>query len=611
MPAKAKLVFILIVAVVCFLPTAAAQSRHVPSYLTWDDAPDTYPLRHYGDAQVRWGWETVDKALGPFFQQPFQVGDHTVFLIGSREEEYEFELLYRSERAYFWFEVGYQIDPAVLQVAGERFDYDIWELDRYLYGENATPGIDGDTRIHLVHLDSLIPGLAGFFSPDDQCAQHICLGSNQRDALYLILDYGPVGSDLYFSTIAHEFQHMIQYSVDGNEARWLNEGLSQLAEHLNGFGNDPISNINIQNYLSQTNFRFDGWSNEFNTQSLYYGGGNLFTIYLFERFGVETIRELARNPLDGLASVYDVLWRTQQIHLNDFMTDWWITNAIDNPYVADGRYYYQTLDFSRPIKTYPLNRAGHQGVVHQYGVEYLTLNQPGTYTLHFVGDSETPIMPTAPRSGDWMWWSYNAAASATSLTRTVDLTGVSQATLKYWVYGETGRFPGYLHVLASTDGQRWEILQGANMDIFNHHSQAPGPHYAGRINEWQADFIDLSQYTGRVIQLRFEYVTSNSVTGYGFVLDDISIPEIGWSDDAENSTGGWDVDGFLRTQQLVEQDWALVMITQEQTPHVLKIPVVEGEAIAQVEVPAEGAIFVVGAMAPFTPIEAQYTLSLN
>ncbi|MCB9438027.1 MAG: immune inhibitor A [Anaerolineales bacterium] len=611
MPAKAKFVALLVVAVMAgLLPTVIAQSPQPTHSLTWADAPSPYPVRHFGDAEVRWGWETVDKALGPFFQQPFQVGDHTMFSIVSSETPKEFELLYRSEKAYFWFEVGYQIDPDILVAAGERFDHEIWELDRYLYGENATPGIDGDTRIHLVHLASLTPGLAGFFSPTDQCAQHICLGSNERDALYLILDYGPVGSDLYYSTIAHEFQHMIQYSIDGNEARWLNEGLSQLAEHLNGFGDDPINNTNLDNYRNNPNFRLDGWSSLYD-QSLYYGGSNLFTVYLYERFGVETIRELARNPLDGLASVYDVLRRTQHIDLNDFTTDWWIANTLDNPAVGDGRYAYKTFDFSTPIKTTPLTGNQHLGMVQQYGAEYLTFNQSGSYTLHFVGDSQTPIMPTQPHSGDWMWWSYNAAASATSLTRSVDLTGVSQATLKYWLYGETGRFPGYLHVLASTDGQHWEILQGANMDIFNRHSEAPGPHYAGQINEWRADFIDLSEYAGQVVQIRFEYVTSNSVTGYGFVLDDISIPDIGWSDDAENGANGWDVDGFLRIPETVQQEWAVVILTHESTPQVVKIPVVNGEAIAQVDIPAGGATFIVGAMAPFTPLEAQYQLTLN
>lgn len=611
MPAKAKFVALVAVAVMAvLLPTVTAQSPQPTHSLTWADAPNPYPVRHFGDAQVRWGWETVDKALGPFFQQPFQVGDHTTFSIVSSQAPKEFELLYRSEKAYFWFEVGTSLAPDILTAAGERFDDEIWELDRYLYGENATPGIDGDTRIHLVHLAALSPGLAGFFSPADQCAQHICLGSNERDALYLILDYGPVGSDLYYSTIAHEFQHMIQYSIDGNEARWLNEGLSQLAEHLNGFGDDPINNTNLDNYRNNPNFRFDGWSSS-DDRSLYYGGSNLLTVYLYERFGVETIRELARNPLDGLASVYDVLRRTQTIDLNDFMGDWWIANMLDNPAVGDGRYAYKTFDFSHPIKTMPITGSQRLGVVQQYGVEYLTFDQPGSYTLHFVGDSQTPIMPAQPHSGDWMWWSYNAAASATSLTRSVDLSDVSQATLKYWLYGETGRFLGYLHVLASTDGQHWEMLQGANMDIFNHHSEAPGPHYAGQINEWRADFIDLSEYAGQVVQIRFEYVTSNSMTGYGFVLDDISIPEIDWSDDAENGANGWDVDGFLQIPEAVQQEWALVMLTHEDIPQVVKIPVVNGEAIAQVDIPAAGATFMVGAMAPFTPLEAQYQLTLN
>lgn len=593
-----------------------AQDDPQKRYLTWADAPVTQPIRHTGDAQVHWGWETTEKAYGPFTEHPFEVGERTDFLI-SGESGYEFELFYRSEHAYFWFEVGQHVNMKALTEAAARFDTDVWRLDRYLYGENLSPGIDGDERIHIVHLEQLSPGLAGFFDPDDQCAQSLCTASNQRDTLYMILDYGPLNSDRYFSTLAHEFQHMIQFTVDGNEYRWLDEGFSQLAEHLNGFSEDPINSDNVSAYLGDPNLRLDSWSLDYGEQSGYYGAGYLMMIYLYERFGVEFVRELARNPLDGLASIHDVLQRTNQgVGINEVVLDWWIANLVDNAYAGDGRYYYQTFNLDRDfLRVEPLTIGGqemvYRGLINQYGVAYFDVNEPGQYSLTFEGDYETPLALIKPHSGQWAWWSYNASGSATSLTRTVDLTRVDRATLKYWFSGETGRFPGYLHLLISTDGSHWGLLRGTNMELGDFYSDAPGPHYSGRFTDWQADFIDLSNYAGQSVQIRFEYVTNNAIAGPGFMLDDISIPEIGWFDDMETVSAGWTADGFLRTQEMVRQDWGLALVTEESIPQVSTISVENGQASATIEIPSGGAVIVIGAMAPFTPIEAGYTLRLK
>ena len=595
----------------------AQQGEQTGPYLTWGDAPVTEPMRHEGDAQVRWGLETADKVLGPFFHEPFQVGDHTVFNLGdSSLDEYEFELLYRSEHAYFWFEIGYQVDEAQLEATAQQFDTEFWDLLRFIYGENATPGIDGDTRIHIVNMEAYIGGLAGFFSPDDQCAREICAGSNERDAIYLMLDYGPLGSDQYFATLVHEFQHMIQFNVDGNEYRWMNEGLSQLAEHLSGYSDDPINAENMTSYLSNPNHAIDRWSYS-GGQAAYYGGGYLVNVYLYDRFGIEFIQELTQNQQDGLAGIQNTLELTgQDVSVDEVMRDWWIANYLDNPYVSEGDYYYQTLDMPQLPATVQVSwldgSVEHLGLLHQYGADYLEVNVEGTYTLDFSGDGETPLVLTGTHSDDWMWWSYNSTATATALTHTFDLSAVDGgATLKYWIWGETGDFPGYLHVLASTDGIHWEPIEGVNMEGFSRFSEAPGPHHAGRLDGWQADFIDLGDYVGSEIQVRFEYVTNNAVTGPGFVIDDISIPEIGWSDDVEGQSEGWDADGFLRTQQHVDQNWALVVIHKGDTPTVEIIPVTAGEASAQIDIGDDGAVVLVGAMAPFTQVDAGYRLNLT
>src|SRR5258706_507924 len=70
---------------------------------------------------------------------------------------------------------------------------------------------------------------------------------------------GPANSPQQLTVIAHEFQHLIQYNNDGNEQRWLDEGLAQLAEHLNGFNPHEIASSNLLTFLHYPNFQLNSW----------------------------------------------------------------------------------------------------------------------------------------------------------------------------------------------------------------------------------------------------------------------------------------------------------------------------------------------------------------
>jgi hypothetical protein len=66
--------------------------------------------------------------------------------------------------------------------------------------------------------------------------------------------------------------------------------------------------------------------------------------------------------------------------------------------------------------------------------------------------------------------------------------------------------------------------------------------------------IDLTPFTGGKVLLRFEYVTDDAIHNDGFVVDDIAVPELGWSDDAETD-GGWHAEGFRRTDNVLPQEF--------------------------------------------------------
>jgi len=127
--------------------------------------------------------------------------------------------------------------------------------------------------------------------------------------------------------------------------------------------------------------------------------------------------------------------------------------------------------------------------------------------------------------------------------------------------------------------------------------------------QWIQEEVDLSDYAGKQVQIRFEYITDTAVNGEGFLLDDISIPEIGYFSDFENDAGGWEADGWVRIQNALPQTFRLSLIKQGDTTVVEEIPV---SADNTAEIPLEfgngvdEVILVVSGTTRFTRQSAAY-----
>lgn len=70
-----------------------------------------------------------------------------------------------------------------------------------------------------------------------------------------------------------------------------------------------------------------------------------------------------------------------------------------------------------------------------------------------------------------------------------------------------------------------------------------------------------SPYTGQRVLSRFEYVTDDGVYLYGFLIDDLSILEIGFEDGAERDTG-WYAACFARVATTLPQYYAVQVIEE-------------------------------------------------
>ena len=65
--------------------------------------------------------------------------------------------------------------------------------------------------------------------------------------------------------------------------------------------------------------------------------------------------------------------------------------------------------------------------------------------------------------------------------------------------------------------------------------------FTGNSGGWYQEQMSLTPFAGHNIDLYFTYWTDPYTTGNGWYIDDIQIPEIGFSDNVEGGVNGWTV----------------------------------------------------------------------
>ena len=125
--------------------------------------------------------------------------------------------------------------------------------------------------------------------------------------------------------------------------------------------------------------------------------------------------------------------------------------------------------------------------------------------------------------------------------------------------------------------------------------------------------MDLSEFAGKQVQIRFEYITDAAVNGEGFLLDDVAIPETGYLADFESDAGGWQADGFARIRNSLPQFFHIALITKGQETTVQKFDLPADNSLdipIQIGKDAREVILVVTGTTRFTHQKASYTLSI-
>lgn len=600
-------------------PTAAPQVQQVSTQALEAIRAMEIPVNDALDlAQRLLGLTSGEVRIPP--SGPFEVGAEKTFWVSNTDTNESFEidavLRQRGEHVYFWIESGLRFDQDAVDALTQTFDQEIYPTTRQFFGGEPNPGVDSDPRLHILYASDLGFGVAGLYSSADSAPTALNQYSNEHEMFLVNADVTGLDDPYTYGVLAHEFQHMIHWHQDRNEELWINEGLAELAAALNGYED----NGGYFAYLADPDLQLTDWPVTGDTIP-HYGASYLFSAYFYGRFGADLTRALVAHPANGLEGVATVLNEAgYDLSGDQVFMDWLVAAAIQDPDLLDGRYAYQgEWDFPsiRPDDSLSNCSGGaYEGQVHQYGVDALNLDCTGSYLLRLEGAPEVRVVPAEPHSGQYMFWSNRNDESDMTLTKLFDFRSVwGVLTLEYWTWYDLEQDFDYAYVMASTDGENWELLAPSSSTRANPTGNNYGIGYNGASGdgpEWIHERVNISQYSGLRVWLRFEYITDAAVVGEGLLLDDIAIPEINYFTDFEQDDGGWDAAGFVRLTNRLPQIYRLAVLQPGEPPQLFEIlPGQPFETLVQLAAWPNESTLLVTATTPYTRQRAAYRITLQ
>ncbi len=560
---------------------------------------------------------------------PLSLGAVETFWVTNNDTNEYFEvnaqLAYISPHVYFWIAEDIRYDEAALAALVETFERQIYPTTRQFFGSEWCPGVDGDEHLYILYTRGLGRHTAGYYSTSDEYLPILRPYSNGHEMFFLNADHLALDEPYTYGILAHEFQHMIHWNMDRNEETWMNEGFSNLAMSLNGYSIGGADRTFARNPDLQLTY----WPVEAGNRSANYGAAFLFVNYFLNRFGREATQTLVAHPEDGMESLDAVLktldiddeWKGRPVTAEDFFADWIIANFLQDPNLLNGRFAYHDypqapkVRLTERIQACPISQQPFE--VSQFGADYIEIQCPGAYELQFIGSQAVKLLPVEPHSGDYYFYSNSGEEADTTLTRLFDFRQhTGRLTLRYWTWYDLEPDYDYVYLMASLDGKRWRILSTPSGTPDNPSGNSYGWAYNGRSGDgpvWIQEQVDISQFSGEEVYLRFEMITDAAVNGEGFLVDDIEIPEIGYFTDLEEDAGGWLAEGFVRIRNILPQHFQVILLSFGDETSVLPLPLSPDN---QTSLPlrlgeeVRSVVIVVAGTTPFTRQKAQYQISI-
>ncbi|WP_309096721.1 immune inhibitor A domain-containing protein [Streptomyces sp.] len=202
---------------------------------------------------------------------------------------------------------------------------------------------------------------------------------------------------------------------------------------------------------------------------------------------------------------------------------------------------------------------------HKLGVAEYNTKHKQALVVELPKKAVTTELVT-PAEGRTQWWSGSGNNLKNTLTRSVDLTGRTSASLTLDGWYEIEANYDYLYTEVSTDGgANWTALDGTvdGKPIPRDGSDKPALH--GTVDGYKKLAYSLDAYAGKKFDLRFRYQTDGGLAMKGFAADRIAVTADGapvFSDDAESADAAWTANGFSRMGASFTRDYAQYYIAE-------------------------------------------------
>jgi hypothetical protein len=381
---------------------------------------------------------------------------------------------------------------------------------------------------------------------------------------------------LYEGVFAHEYQHLLEYYEDPDEASWVNEGLSDWAQTLVGYvdpsvpPDEPGADSHIKCFLGFSPPSFGGpensltaWGDQGAPETLCdYGAAYTFMEYLVSHYGSDAMTALHREDGNGLEGLETVLGgQGATVSARETLHDWAAAVAVDAKVDSGGAVNGASSD---AMTANSLSAKINWNTAEAYtdpgappnGSDYVRLRDGSGYlaagdisSISFNGDATLEPEPvqwtvdgtppgatTADMSCGGVIPDGPAPAALYSgcgpnldraIVRSVDVpAGGGALTFDALWDTEVGWDFGYVQV-STNGGATWTSLPTA--DTTSDHDpgavsqvvdQLPG--FTGDSGTWRPQSASLTAYAGQTVLVAFRYITDPGVDEGGFWVRNIS-----------------------------------------------------------------------------------------
>lgn len=343
------------------------------------------------------------------------------------------------------------------------------------------------------------------------------------------LDDDNARPNLYESTIAHEYQHLIHDDWFSGDETWMNEACSLYAEPLCGY---PIDWGQVEWFLHSPDNSLTVWGDQGDFNILAdYGAAFLWSMYVSDHYGEDfwhryvqgdpMIPDLKLSPIPRISQLLP-----EGVDFDDVFHDWRIANLIHSDKPGCGKYNYKSFDlgsvYPMTIHDMPGYNVGWTSAAEEFGY---TITHSSTF--HPEGVILDPI--NAPPNGVTEIGPYSTEYIRFPDLRGLDFFFFDGQDLAYypyeWLRYDYAADPIFDPIL---DGAWWSGPQGAlkNMllagEVF---VDGANPTldlmtYWDIEDNWDFGFVQVSTDGGETwVSLANEYTTMDYVEGahYGIV----------------------------------------------------------------------------------------------